>query len=183
MSLATVWLSQNKNKILPSKKADRHIINVMKPNFGVSNLLNKSDYQVDYNNSVVTGFVKLCKTKMVTHTVESRRLRLLSNSLDQFSFEFSTMSNYSCLFLCWLRGPALSSRSELQQVLDRRKRLASDQEEEGQHRTPLEDVMLRRHQKQLEVIDPVYMLEGFKGFNEDASLIFSFQQIIIASIN
>ncbi|KAM9351332.1 protein FAM107B isoform 1-T1 [Symphorus nematophorus] len=48
------------------------------------------------------------------------------------------------------RGLALSSRSELQQVLERRKRVQSDREEEGQSRTPLEDVLLRRQQKQQE---------------------------------
>ncbi len=33
--------------------------------------------------------------------------------------------------------------------------MQSDQEEEGQTRTPLEDVLLRRQQKQREVINPV----------------------------
>lgn len=33
--------------------------------------------------------------------------------------------------------------------------MQSDQEEEGQSRTPLEDVLLRRQQKQREVINPV----------------------------
>ncbi|KAK2852013.1 hypothetical protein Q5P01_008289 [Channa striata] len=54
------------------------------------------------------------------------------------------------LLLAHKRGQALSSRSELQQVLERRKRVQSDQEEEGQTKTPLEDVLLRRQQKQLE---------------------------------
>ncbi|XP_071331087.1 protein FAM107B [Trachinotus anak] len=54
------------------------------------------------------------------------------------------------LLLAHKRGLALSSRSELQQVLERRKRVQSDQEEEGQSRSPLEDVLLRRQQKQLE---------------------------------
>uniref|UniRef100_A0A8D2ZNK8 Uncharacterized protein n=1 Tax=Scophthalmus maximus TaxID=52904 RepID=A0A8D2ZNK8_SCOMX len=54
------------------------------------------------------------------------------------------------LSLYGLRGQTLSHRSELQQVLERRKRVQNDQEEEGQSRTPLEDVMLRRQQKQLE---------------------------------
>jgi len=49
------------------------------------------------------------------------------------------------------RGVALSSRSELQRAMERRKRVQSDQEEEGQSRTALEDVLLRRQQKQLEV--------------------------------
>ncbi|XP_060930674.1 actin-associated protein FAM107A [Limanda limanda] len=49
-----------------------------------------------------------------------------------------------------LRGLALSRRPELQQVLERRKRVQSEQEEEGQSRTPLEDVLLRRQQRQLE---------------------------------
>uniref|UniRef100_A0A3Q3F804 Si:ch211-218o21.4 n=1 Tax=Labrus bergylta TaxID=56723 RepID=A0A3Q3F804_9LABR len=48
------------------------------------------------------------------------------------------------------RGLALSSRSELQQALERRKRVQNDREEEGQSRTPLEDVLLRRQQKQHE---------------------------------
>uniref|UniRef100_A0A3Q1GBJ9 Uncharacterized protein n=1 Tax=Acanthochromis polyacanthus TaxID=80966 RepID=A0A3Q1GBJ9_9TELE len=48
-------------------------------------------------------------------------------------------------------GLALSSRSELQQVLERRKRVQSDRDEEGHSRTPLEDVLLRRQQKQLQV--------------------------------
>uniref|UniRef100_A0A672FF09 Uncharacterized protein n=1 Tax=Salarias fasciatus TaxID=181472 RepID=A0A672FF09_SALFA len=47
-----------------------------------------------------------------------------------------------------LRGLALSSRSELQQVLERRKRVQSDQTTERQSRTPLEDELLRRQQKQ-----------------------------------
>ncbi|KAI4824290.1 hypothetical protein KUCAC02_012813 [Chaenocephalus aceratus] len=47
-------------------------------------------------------------------------------------------------------GLALSSRSELQQVLERRKRVQTDSEEDGQSRTPLEDVLFRRQQKQLE---------------------------------
>ncbi|XP_040918023.1 protein FAM107B [Toxotes jaculatrix] len=54
------------------------------------------------------------------------------------------------LLLAHKRGLALSSRSELQQVLERRKRVQSDQEEEGPSRSPLEDVLLRRQQKQLE---------------------------------
>ncbi|TKS76897.1 Protein FAM107A [Collichthys lucidus] len=54
------------------------------------------------------------------------------------------------LLLAHKRGLALSSRSELQQVLERRKRVQSDQEEEGQSRTPLKDMLLRRQQKQLE---------------------------------
>ncbi|KAF3697382.1 Protein FAM107A [Channa argus] len=48
------------------------------------------------------------------------------------------------------RGQALSSRSELQEVLERRKRVQSDQEEEEQTRTPLEDALVRHQQKQLE---------------------------------
>lgn len=59
------------------------------------------------------------------------------------------------LFIYGLRGLALSSRSELQQVLERRKRVQSDQEGEGQSRTPLEDVLLRRQQQQIEVINPI----------------------------
>ncbi|XP_069383492.1 protein FAM107B [Paralichthys olivaceus] len=54
------------------------------------------------------------------------------------------------LLLAHKRGLALSRRPELQQVLERRKRVQSEQEEEGQSRTPLEDVLLRRQQKQLE---------------------------------
>ncbi|XP_070695101.1 protein FAM107B [Pempheris klunzingeri] len=54
------------------------------------------------------------------------------------------------LLLTHKRGLALSSRSELQEVLERRKRVQSNQEEEEQSRTPLEDVLLRRQQKQLE---------------------------------
>ncbi|XP_063325158.1 actin-associated protein FAM107A-like [Pelmatolapia mariae] len=48
------------------------------------------------------------------------------------------------------RGLALSSRSELQQVLERRKREQSYQDEEQHSRTPLEKVLLRRQQKQHE---------------------------------
>ncbi|TNN32285.1 Protein FAM107B [Liparis tanakae] len=55
------------------------------------------------------------------------------------------------LLLAHNRGVALSSRSELQRAMERRKRVQSDQEEEGQSRTALEDVLLRRQQKQLEV--------------------------------
>nr|XP_020464823.1 protein FAM107A-like [Monopterus albus] len=54
------------------------------------------------------------------------------------------------MLLAHKRGMVLNSRSELQQVLERRKRVQSDQEEEGQSRTPLEDMLLRRQQKQLE---------------------------------
>ncbi|XP_042348017.1 actin-associated protein FAM107A-like [Plectropomus leopardus] len=54
------------------------------------------------------------------------------------------------LLLAHKRGLVLSSRSELQQVLERRKRVQSDKEEEGQSRTPLDDVLLRRQQRQLE---------------------------------
>ncbi|KAK5894019.1 hypothetical protein CesoFtcFv8_010756 [Champsocephalus esox] len=54
------------------------------------------------------------------------------------------------LLLAHKRGLALSSRSELQQVLERRKRVQTDSEEDGQSRTPLEDVLFRRQQKQLE---------------------------------
>uniref|UniRef100_A0A3B4T5F3 Uncharacterized protein n=1 Tax=Seriola dumerili TaxID=41447 RepID=A0A3B4T5F3_SERDU len=79
-----------------------------------------------------------------------KRCNTVILSMSHLSFGFSTMSNYSCLFLYGLRGLALSSRSELQQVLERRKRVQSDQEEVGQSRTPLEDVLLRRQQKQLE---------------------------------
>ncbi|KAM9752454.1 actin-associated protein FAM107A-like [Menidia menidia] len=48
------------------------------------------------------------------------------------------------------RGLVLSSRSELQQVLERRKRLQSGHDGEGGKRSPLEDMMQRRQQKQLE---------------------------------
>ncbi|KAK2897079.1 hypothetical protein Q8A73_013459 [Channa argus] len=54
------------------------------------------------------------------------------------------------LLLAHKRGQALSSRSELQEVLERRKRVQSDQEEEEQTRTPLEDALVRHQQKQLE---------------------------------
>ncbi|KAM7412349.1 hypothetical protein PAMA_022028 [Pampus argenteus] len=54
------------------------------------------------------------------------------------------------LLLAHKRGLVLSSRSELQQVLERRKRVQTDHEEEGHTRTPLEDELLRRQQKQLE---------------------------------
>uniref|UniRef100_A0A4W6CXK5 Uncharacterized protein n=1 Tax=Lates calcarifer TaxID=8187 RepID=A0A4W6CXK5_LATCA len=87
-------------------------------------------------------------------------------SINHISFDFSTMANSSCFPLYGLRGLALSSRSELQQVLERRKRVQSDQEEEGQSRTPLEDVLLRRQQKQLEVIDPVNRLENFQQWQK-----------------
>ncbi|KAM9856307.1 actin-associated protein FAM107A-like [Aulostomus maculatus] len=54
------------------------------------------------------------------------------------------------LLLAHKRGLALTSRSELQHVLERRKRLQSGRKEEGQNSTPLEDELLRRQQKQLE---------------------------------
>ncbi|XP_076023157.1 protein FAM107B [Genypterus blacodes] len=54
------------------------------------------------------------------------------------------------LLLAHRRGLVLSSRTELQQVLERRKREQSDQEDEGHSRTPLKDVLLKRQQKQLE---------------------------------
>ncbi|TWW57245.1 hypothetical protein D4764_08G0012320 [Takifugu flavidus] len=49
------------------------------------------------------------------------------------------------------QGLLLSSRSELQQVLERRKRVQSEQEDEGQSRTPLEDVLLQRQQRHLQL--------------------------------
>ncbi|CAN9515966.1 unnamed protein product [Ophioblennius macclurei] len=52
------------------------------------------------------------------------------------------------LLLAHKKGLALSSRSELQQVLERRKRVQSDQSAERLTRTPLEDELLRRQQKQ-----------------------------------
>eukprot|EP00066_Takifugu_rubripes_P030222 XP_011619488.1 PREDICTED: protein FAM107B-like [Takifugu rubripes] len=55
------------------------------------------------------------------------------------------------LLLAHKRGLLLSSRSELQQVLERRKRVQSEQEDEGQSRTPLEDVLLQRQQKHLQL--------------------------------
>ncbi|XP_068605081.1 actin-associated protein FAM107A [Brachionichthys hirsutus] len=54
------------------------------------------------------------------------------------------------LLLAHKRGLALSSRSELQRVLERRKRVQSAREEEAQGRTPLEDELLRRQQRQRE---------------------------------
>ncbi|XP_029361346.1 protein FAM107B [Echeneis naucrates] len=54
------------------------------------------------------------------------------------------------LLLAHKRGLVLNSRSELQQVLERRKRVQSDHKEDGESRSPLEDVLLRRQQKQLE---------------------------------
>ncbi|KAF6731873.1 Protein FAM107B [Oryzias melastigma] len=48
------------------------------------------------------------------------------------------------------RGLVLSSRSELQQVLERRKRVQSNQDEGELSRTPLEDMLLKRQQKQLQ---------------------------------
>ncbi|CAI5677453.1 protein FAM107A [Oreochromis niloticus] len=54
------------------------------------------------------------------------------------------------LLLAHKKGLALSSRSELQQVLERRKREQSYQDEEQHSRTPLEKVLLRRQQKQHE---------------------------------
>ncbi|XP_041858983.1 actin-associated protein FAM107A [Melanotaenia boesemani] len=55
------------------------------------------------------------------------------------------------LLLAHKKGLVLSSRSELQQVLERRKRVQSSQHEEGPSRTPLQDMLLRRQQKQLEM--------------------------------
>ncbi|KAM8830308.1 actin-associated protein FAM107A [Synchiropus picturatus] len=54
------------------------------------------------------------------------------------------------LLLAHKRGLALSSRTELQQVLERRRRVQSDREEEEETRTPLEDELIRRQQKLLE---------------------------------
>ncbi|KAM8864571.1 actin-associated protein FAM107A [Spinachia spinachia] len=54
------------------------------------------------------------------------------------------------LLLAHKRGVALNSRSELQRVMDRRKRVQNDREEEGNSRTPLENVLLRHQQRQLE---------------------------------
>lgn len=66
-------------------------------------------------------------------------------------FQLSPFSYPALSLVLCLRGLALSSRSELQKVLERRKREQSDQEEEGRSRTPLEDELLRRQQKRLEV--------------------------------
>lgn len=49
--------------------------------------------------------------------------------------------------------------------------MQSDQEGEGQSRTPLEDVLLRRQQQQIEVINPVNMLTG-SSMAEKSHLIF-----------
>ncbi|XP_034552592.1 protein FAM107B [Notolabrus celidotus] len=54
------------------------------------------------------------------------------------------------LLLAHKKGLALSSRSELQQALEKRKRVQSDREDEGQSKSPLEDVLLQRQQRQLE---------------------------------
>ncbi|KAM4610659.1 actin-associated protein FAM107A [Polymixia lowei] len=54
------------------------------------------------------------------------------------------------LLLAHKKGLALSSKPELQQVLERRKREQTDREEEEQTRTPLEEVLLKRQQTQLE---------------------------------
>ncbi|XP_034029018.1 uncharacterized protein si:ch211-218o21.4 [Thalassophryne amazonica] len=54
------------------------------------------------------------------------------------------------LLLAHKRGLVLSRRSELQQVLERRKQVQSQKEEEEHCRTPLEDVLLKHHQKHLE---------------------------------
>ncbi|KAM4562276.1 actin-associated protein FAM107A isoform 2-T2 [Odontesthes bonariensis] len=53
------------------------------------------------------------------------------------------------LLLAHKKGLVLSSRSELQQVMERRKRVQSRQDGEEPRRTPLEDMMFRRQQKQL----------------------------------
>ncbi|XP_024149623.1 actin-associated protein FAM107A [Oryzias melastigma] len=54
------------------------------------------------------------------------------------------------LLLAHKKGLVLSSRSELQQVLERRKRVQSNQDEGELSRTPLEDMLLKRQQKQLQ---------------------------------
>lgn len=85
---------------------------------------------------------------------------LQSTSLWQTVCLFSP--NSSCVFFFFTaRGLALSSRSELQQVLERRKRLQSDQEEGKHRRSPLEDVLLRRQQKRLEVTTPIHALYSY----------------------
>ncbi|XP_024915263.1 protein FAM107B isoform X3 [Cynoglossus semilaevis] len=66
------------------------------------------------------------------------------------------------LLLAHKRGVALSHRSELQQVLERRKRVQSDQEEEQQSKTPLDDVLLRRQQKQHECFFWTFLRERRK---------------------
>ncbi|GLD73903.1 protein FAM107B-like isoform X1 [Lates japonicus] len=73
-------------------------------------------------------------------------------------FDFSTMPNSSC-FLYGLRGLHRAA-DQNSQVLERRKRVQSDQEEEGQSRTLLEDVLLRRQQKQLECQCSFLLPEG-----------------------
>ncbi|XP_032363915.1 protein FAM107B [Etheostoma spectabile] len=62
-------------------------------------------------------------------------------------------------FFYGLRGLALSSRSELQQVLERRKRVQSEREEEGQSRTSLEDVLLRQGEEQDKVQQESQLME------------------------
>ncbi|RVE71150.1 hypothetical protein OJAV_G00071480 [Oryzias javanicus] len=54
------------------------------------------------------------------------------------------------LLLAHKKGLVLSSRSELQQVLEKRKRVQSNQDEGEVSRTPLEDMLLKRQQKQLQ---------------------------------
>lgn len=72
-------------------------------------------------------------------------------TLSHYMYIFSWCLTAAVFILRWFRGVALSHRSELQQVLERRKRVQSDQEEEQQSKTPLDDVLLRRQQKQHEV--------------------------------
>ncbi|XP_078806235.1 actin-associated protein FAM107A isoform X2 [Oryzias latipes] len=54
------------------------------------------------------------------------------------------------LLLAHKKGLVLSSRTELQQVLERRKRVQGNQDEGELSRTPLEDMLHKRQQKQLE---------------------------------
>ncbi|XP_056131160.1 actin-associated protein FAM107A [Lampris incognitus] len=54
------------------------------------------------------------------------------------------------LLLAHRKGLVLSSKLELQRVLERRRREQSEREEQQQSRTPLEEVLLRRQRKQQE---------------------------------
>ncbi|XP_068196335.1 actin-associated protein FAM107A [Antennarius striatus] len=95
-------------------------------------------------------------------TVERRNPTLISLSDHRMKAETSSgQSNpvkpskthnelHKELLLAHKRGLVLSSRSELQQVLERRKRVQTERQEGVQGRTPLENALLRRQQRQVE---------------------------------
>ncbi|XP_073326348.1 protein FAM107B [Pagrus major] len=122
----------------------------------MANVLKQQPLMEDQNDSICSLFphqLTSMQQELGLHTRSSDNgVKAEASSGQSHPMKASRTHNelHKELLLAHKRGLALSSRSELQQVLERRKRVQSDQEDEGQSRTPLEDVLLRRQQKQLE---------------------------------